>query len=253
MGIPTSSAESPHILGHRGTSEKFTENGIMAFRYCLENGITGFETDFRLTADGVVVVLHDPDLKRTTDSEGVIENMTLDEVKKARLKNSDESVPTADELLALFDDRRDFYIELEMKAYYSEYTPERMDDFLDKLYACAKKHLGGGNYMFTTFSDQVLARMKERHPDAKTGRICGGLTNAIVDKALELGCYCVAATLDGTEQAVVDRAKAAGLKINLWHSETLELWKQARDMGADVSTNNHPVAVLQAIRADQGK
>lgn len=228
---PSSSAhEIPRILAHRGTSEKFTENGIKVFEYCLENGITGFETDFRMTVDGTVVVMHDSDIKRTTTGEGIVEKMTLDQLKVVRLKNSDECVPTADELFSFFDNRKDFYIELEMNAYYGEYSSDRMDDFLDKLYAIAQKHLSNGNYMFTSFADAVLMRMKKRHPEAKVGLICGELTNEIVDKCLELKCYCVAATLDGTEKQVVDRAKATGLKVNLWHSETLALLPLVREV-----------------------
>ncbi|MBP5672496.1 MAG: hypothetical protein J6X49_08910, partial [Victivallales bacterium] len=48
--------EIPRLLAHRGAAEAATENGLLAFKYAIENGITGFETDFRLTADGEVVV-----------------------------------------------------------------------------------------------------------------------------------------------------------------------------------------------------
>ena len=241
--------EMPRILGHRGTAEAFTENGIMAFTYALSHGITGFETDFHLSADNEVIVMHDNDIRRTTNGEGIVEKMTVAKLKRFKLKNSDETIPTADELFSLFDPLKDFYIELEMKAAYGElYSPERMDIYLDKLFAVANAHLSNGNFMFTSFDSAVLKRMKERHPEAKIGRISGPLTQEKLDEALRLGCYCIAPTFDGTPKSLVDQAKAAGLKVNLWHSETLELWKQIRDMGADVSTNNHPVAVLQAIR-----
>ncbi len=246
-GVPTH--EMPRILGHRGTAEVFTENGILAFRYALEHGVTGFETDFHLSADNEVIVMHDNNIRRTTTGEGEVETMTVAELKQFKLKNSDETIPTADELFSLFDSLNGFYIELEMKAHYGElYSPERMDIYLDKLYAAANAHLSHGEFMFTSFDSAVLKRMKERHPDAKIGRISGALTPEGLDEAIRLGCYCIAPTYDGTPKSLVDQAKAAGLKVNLWHSETLELWKRIRDMGADVSTNNHPVAVLQAIR-----
>ncbi len=241
--------ENPRILAHRGTSEAYTENGLMAFRYVLDNGITGFETDFHMTADGEIVVMHDNDIKRTTTGEGIVEKMTLAQIRQFKMKNSDETVPTAEELFALFDEREDFYIELEMKARYGElYGPRRMDEYLDKLYDVAKAHLGGGTYVFTCFEIPILMRMKERHPDALTGLICAGLENWKTDSAVEAGCYSIAPLLLESPQEAVDYAKAAGLKVNLWHSETLELWRKARDMGADISTNNFPVAVLKAIR-----
>ena len=244
-----SKVEFPRILGHRGTREMFTENGIKAFEYSLANGITGFETDFHITADGVVVVMHDYDIKRTTTGEGVVETMTLEELKSFKLKNSDETIPTADELFELFDNRRDFYIELELKARYGEYYDEsRMDEYINKLYASAATRLQNGTYIFTCFDISILKRVKHLHPAANIGFIVGGLTQAQVNAAIDAQCYCISPTLDGTEQAMVDAAKAAGLKVNLWHSETLELWKKARDMGADFSTNNYPVAVMKALR-----
>lgn len=241
--------ETPRLLAHRGAAEAATENGLLAFKYAIENGITGFETDFRLTADGEVVVMHDSDIKRTTTGSGLVEELTLAQIKSVKLKNTDEQVPTADELFSLFDNLEGFYLELEMKARYGEYySPERMDTYLDKLYAAAKRHLTGCCVVFTCFDEAVLRRLKELHPDARIGLICGGLTQEIVSQAIALGCYSCAPTLKGTSQDLVDQLKQKGLMVNLWFSDTLELWNQIRNMGADVSTCNHPVDVLKAIR-----
>ena len=241
--------ECPRILGHRGTAEAFTENGLMAFQYALENGVTGFETDFRMTADGVVVVMHDADIKRTTTGEGIVETMTLAELKRVRMKDSDEQIPTAEELFGLFDGREDFYIELEMKARYGVYYDSaRMDAYLDQLHSAAQRHLGGGMVVFTCFDHAVLRRLKERHPEVRIGLICDALDQATLDAALALGCYSVAPTLEGTPQTIVEQAKSAGLMVNLWFSDTPELWHEIHAMGADVSTCNRPVAVLNAIR-----
>ncbi|MBP5637854.1 MAG: hypothetical protein J6X55_00110 [Victivallales bacterium] len=243
--------EFPRILAHRGMRDVYTENGIMAFQYALDHGLTGFETDFRMTADGVIVVMHDSDIKRTTTGEGVIEKMTLAQLKQVKLNNSDETVPTADELLSLFDNRKDFYIELEMKARYGElYSTERMDDYLKKLHAIAEKHLSKGFYLLTCFDHDVLRHAKELFPEVNTGLICGGLRQEDIDAAINLGCFGLSPTFEGTDQALVEKAIAAGLAINLWHSETLDLWKEAKARGAVVSTNNHPVDVLQAIKAN---
>lgn len=242
--------EFPRILGHRGTSEAYTENGLMAFKYAIDNGITGFETDLRLTADGVVVVMHDSDIRRTTTGEGTVECMTLAQIKSFKMKNSNEQVPTAEELFSLFDDMSGFYIELELKAHYGLfYGLARMDSYLNQLYDLAQKHLSRGTYVFTCFDHAVLKRMRELHPDAKIGLIYDGLDQYAVDDAITLGCYSCAPTFDGTPQELVDQLVRAGVKVNLWHSENLDLWRLAKTMGASVSTNNHPVAVRKAIIA----
>lgn len=240
--------EFPRLLAHCGNHEKFTENGKRAFEYSLANGVTGFETDFRMSADGVMMVIHDSSTARTTDTDIIVEHSTLAELKKTKMRNSDESIPTAEEIFSLFDQREGFYIELEMKARYGElYSSERMDEYLEKLYALAVKHLSKSTYIFTCFEVPILRRMKELHPDAKVGIISGGLTQELVDAAISIGAFSIAPTLNGTSKELVDKAKAAGLKVNLWHAENMELWNQAREMGADVCTSNHPVALLKEI------
>ena len=249
MNCSVAKFEIPRILAHRGAIDFFPENGLAGFRFAIENGLHGFETDFRLAADGTLMVMHDSEIDRTTTGSGCLEKMTLAELKAVRLKGSDERIPTADELLALFEPLDDFYLELELKPRYGElYSPARMDEFLDKLYERAQRHLKDGCYVFTCFETDILRRMKERHPQAGTCLITEGLAEKDIISALKSRCYWISPTLVGTSQELVDRAKAGGLKVNLWHSDTLELWQKARDMGADYSTSNHPVQVLQAIR-----
>lgn len=64
----------PLVLGHRGARRDAPENTLEAFELAREQGADGVELDVRLDADGRVVVLHDPDLKRVTgarDARGI--------------------------------------------------------------------------------------------------------------------------------------------------------------------------------------
>jgi glycerophosphoryl diester phosphodiesterase len=54
----------PLLWGHRGTRQGAPENTLVAFERALALGADGVELDVRLSADGEVVVLHDPDLER---------------------------------------------------------------------------------------------------------------------------------------------------------------------------------------------
>jgi glycerophosphoryl diester phosphodiesterase len=60
------------IIGHRGARGLFPENTIEGFRACLELGVRAFELDVGMTADGMVVVSHDPALNPdiTRDAAG---------------------------------------------------------------------------------------------------------------------------------------------------------------------------------------
>ena len=68
-------------IAHRGLhNEKFTENGMKAFENAIKKGVP-IELDVHLTSDNELVVCHDEDLKRTTGKEGIIEHLTLKEIK----------------------------------------------------------------------------------------------------------------------------------------------------------------------------
>jgi glycerophosphoryl diester phosphodiesterase len=69
------------IVGHRGNCAHAPENTIESFRQAVELGVDALELDVRLTADGEVVVIHDPSVDRTTDGRGLVAAMTLAELQ----------------------------------------------------------------------------------------------------------------------------------------------------------------------------
>lgn len=101
------SAWTPRLIAHRGVPKRLPENTLLGFRQAVEDGADILETDLWVTADGVIVCHHDRTLERVTDRAGAIPELTLEEVKRARVSRSDHGafelsdvVPTLDELLA---------------------------------------------------------------------------------------------------------------------------------------------------------
>lgn len=99
-------------VAHRGYhNERFTENGLNAFKNALDNDLA-IELDVHLTKDNELIVCHDPNLVRTTSKEGIIENLTIEEIKTNYLLNDGEKVPTLKEVLDLIDEKVPMVIEL---------------------------------------------------------------------------------------------------------------------------------------------
>ena len=99
-------------VAHRGywNSER-TENGIPAFKAALEKNIA-IELDVHLSKDNRLVVCHDENLKRTTGKEGIIEELTVQEIKdNYRLLDGSE-IPTLQEVLDLVDEKVPIFLEL---------------------------------------------------------------------------------------------------------------------------------------------
>ena len=108
-------------IAHRGLhNEKYTENGMNAFTNAINHGVA-FEFDIHLTKDYQLVVCHDEDLFRTTGKKGIIEDLSLKEIKENyRLLDGGE-IPTLQEVIDLNNDRVPMVIEL--KVFRKNYKP----------------------------------------------------------------------------------------------------------------------------------
>jgi len=73
----------PLIYAHRGASFDHPEASREAYLAAVDQGADGFETDLRLTKDGVIVCWHDDDMKRVADCDLVIADSTLEEIRAA--------------------------------------------------------------------------------------------------------------------------------------------------------------------------
>src|SRR5438046_1457673 len=71
----------PSVIGHRGAAARAPENTLAGLRVAKQLGCSWVEFDARLTADGVLVLCHDPRLERTTDGSGLISMLSLASVR----------------------------------------------------------------------------------------------------------------------------------------------------------------------------
>lgn len=86
-------------IAHRGLyNEKYPENSIGAFKNAVNHKYS-IELDVQFTKDKKIVVFHDSNLYRMTKDERNIYDIDYEELKKLRLLNSDEKIPTIEEVL----------------------------------------------------------------------------------------------------------------------------------------------------------
>ena len=95
------------ISAHRGAGRTHPENTLPAFAEAIRLGVHQIEFDVYMTKDKQCVVLHDGSVKRTTNGEGLVSNMTLAEVKQLdagswkHARFAGVKVPTLRETLAM--------------------------------------------------------------------------------------------------------------------------------------------------------
>lgn len=75
-------SERPLVYAHRGASAQFAEHTRAAYLQALADGADGVECDVHLTRDQHVILLHDPNLDRTSNGTGTVADRKLDELRE---------------------------------------------------------------------------------------------------------------------------------------------------------------------------
>lgn len=94
-----------HIAAHRGGHQQLPENSLAAIDAAIAQGATIVELDVRSTKDGVLLLMHDKTVDRTTSGKGLISELTFAEVQQLYLRDeprgklSQHRVPTFEEAL----------------------------------------------------------------------------------------------------------------------------------------------------------
>lgn len=92
------------VVAHRGDWRNACENSVQAIEYAINMGVDMAEIDLARTKDGILILMHDNTLDRTTTGTGKPEDYTLAEIKALQLRNgchikTIHKVPTLEEVL----------------------------------------------------------------------------------------------------------------------------------------------------------
>ena len=98
--------EYVHVISHRGDWKHYPENSLDAIESVITMGGDIVEIDVQRTKDGVLVLMHDETVDRTTDGKGKVSEMNFSEIQKLRLRDykgniTNYKVPTLKEALLL--------------------------------------------------------------------------------------------------------------------------------------------------------
>ncbi len=152
-------------VAHRGLHDRelgIPENSLPAFARAVEQG-KAIELDLHATADNRLVVLHDFQLKRMTGVPGIVEEWTLEDLRKLRLQGTDAHIPTLDEVLELVNGKVPLLLEIK-----SERLGEvgRLEPVLMKRLASYQ-----GEFILEAFNPEVLVWLHRHAPQYIRGQL----------------------------------------------------------------------------------
>jgi glycerophosphoryl diester phosphodiesterase len=154
---------------HRGASGYYPENTMLAFEKGIELGCTGIETDVQMTKDGVLVLIHDEYVNRTTDGTGLVKDYTFAELSKLDAGSfmdktfSSCRIPSVEELILLVRNK-DIIVNFEIKSGMVMY-----ENIEKSLIEMIYKHKLQEKVILSSFNHYSMVACKQISKDIKTG------------------------------------------------------------------------------------
>jgi len=234
-----------HNIAHRGASAYEPENTLRAFERAIEMGATMMELDVHLSRDGQPVIIHDPDLSRTTDGAGRVGELTLEQIRRLNAGQG-ERIPTLAEVIDLVRGRAQLYIELK-----GQHTPAVVVDTLRA----------------TGFADQVIVgsffpwlpqKVKFLEPGIRTSVLVAWRDRQadFIDWVLAVGAdYIHPCWETGSPTPhklltpeLVAAIRRQGLGIVVWHEERPEELRELVRLDVDGICTNTPDVLASILR-----
>lgn len=160
-------------FAHRGLHKDpdVPENSLTAYSRALDKGY-GIEIDVHILADGTLAVFHDANLKRMVGEDVLIESLTYKQLRNYRLKGTDESIPTFNEVLELIDGRVPLLIELK--------PPKNVSELCEAVLKRLESY--NGKYAIQSFDPRCIRWFKKNSPKTVRGQIA---ENFLRDKKIK--------------------------------------------------------------------
>jgi glycerophosphoryl diester phosphodiesterase len=214
-------------IGHRGAAGYAPENTLAAIQKGIALGVDFVEIDVRRTADGVLVVLHDATLNRTTNGKGRIDRWAFPDVKTLNAGNG-ERIPTVREVLEAASGRAGLMLELKVSGVALE-TVEAVREAGFK-----------GPVIYASFLHDQLTHVRTVDPEASLMVLFGRLPHAPVARAMKYGPSHVGLRHDTATPRLVDVFHDEGLLVFVYTTNSARDIRRALSNGVDGVISNYP-------------
>jgi glycerophosphoryl diester phosphodiesterase len=253
MSVSVVPAALPIVVAHRGNSGEMPENTLVAYEAAIRIGADIIEVDIRTTRDGHVVLIHDETVDRTTNGQGRVASMSLEEVRAldagvgAGSRFRGERVPTLAEALELARGRAMLNLDL--------YTPDAIRPMVALLRdarmvrevvvtGCTEwwarlVHDEAPSLPVFLNVDETLEEMARRSPSR--------FESAGMERALRAGLRGLNWEHTYLTPELVRRARMRGLAVWTWTVDDPARMAEVVGWGVDALTTNHPARLVRLL------
>lgn len=251
----------PLVMAHQGGADLAPSNTMAAFRNAAQMGVDVLELDVHTTKDGVVVVIHDATVDRTTNGVGSVHDLTLSELQKLDagyrfspdngqtfpFRGQGVAIPTLQEVLSVFPALR---INIEIK---------QANPPMEQAVAELIQQASAQNRVLVVASNQdVIERFRALMPDVATGASESEVRGFFYAQTLRVSAF-YRPTADalqvpenfGNIQVLsphfVQAAHACEVAVHAWTINDPEAMRRLLAMGVDGIITDRPDLALEVL------
>lgn len=233
------------LIGHRGARFEAPENTVPGFRYAIDLGLEAVELDIRMTSDGHLVVIHDATVDRTTDGSGEVASFTMAALQALDARSIFPEwpepcvIPTFGQVLDVIETLPELLVEIKGDA------PERLDRIVPATVAEIVHRDLGDRVTITSFDPYALGLAQREAPHIRRGYIGDWNEPRFLETATALGCAQIDARHATADRALVARARALGMRVVGWPTNSRDDLEGVRTLDADLFCTDAPTLLLK--------
>ncbi len=226
------------VIGHRGAAGHEVENTIPSIDKAISLGVNAVEVDVFLCKSGELVVFHDENLSRLTNSNAFIESLTIDSIKKIDVINN-HRIPTLEEVIKFINKR--VHLNIELKGLNTAKPTYKLlkSLFINKQELIDKILISSFNWeeldiIYNLDKDIPTAVLTEEEP-----------IEMAINQAIKINAKAINIDYKLLNRKVVNKIKSENLIINAWTVNEINQIKRIINLGVDGIITDFPDRVIK--------
>jgi glycerophosphoryl diester phosphodiesterase len=196
------------VIAHRACPRDAPENSLQGIRMAASLGADYVEVDVRRTRDGVPVLMHDPLLRRTTDTWWPVWTVTSSRLRSARMRSGGEPIPLLADVLAQLPDGLGLAIDIkDATAAPAVLAEVRRRDALGRVLLWSQKGRAV-RHLARAQPGVEVALLRDTHTP--------GADERLIRDAVRWGANAISIHEDALARPLLDRARQRGLRVYAW-------------------------------------
>jgi glycerophosphoryl diester phosphodiesterase len=254
--------DGPIAYAHRGGAAEAPENSLAAFARAVSLGYRYLETDARLSADGVLVCMHDDNIGRVSDRAGAVAELTYAELAAARLRApdgsiSDQRIPRLEDVFAAWptarvnvdakEDRATAPL-ADLVARIGAVDRVCLGAFSDDRLSELRSRLGAG--LCTSLGPLSVKRLRARSVGLRAAAVEGAIAQVPVRTTVHLGPLPIRVPI--VDRRFLRAAERDGVAVHVWTVDRPAEMNRLLDLGVTGLMTDVPTT-LRDVLSERGQ